>query len=587
MPRHLTLLLALLVAVNGASIAGQRPAGPVPRQPARAQNAVDPLTASIQGRVVSADTGAPIRRAEVRAMNERNMSRLVTTDGDGRFDLRDLPAGEYRLTASKTGYVSLSYGQRRPFEAAEAIKLAQGQKAAANLLLPRAGAIGGRVVDEAGEPLAQTRVQALRSRMVEGRRRLQPAGPIDLTDDTGAFRLYGLAPGEYYVSATPREPAEPIDAGGSAGRAFKSTMTTYYPGTGSLEEAVRVAVGVSGESRADIQLGSTRAATVSGIVLSADGRPAGDAQISLQSEIVSMGVSAIITGPPPTAVSTHSEPDGTFTLPGVPPGPYVLQVSVEPDFSSVVPDQNVGITTPVDLQRLLPAGEHASMPIVVGGADIAGLTITTSGGGALEGAFVRDSAATQPLPRGLSVQVSSTTHGAVSRMQNAEAGTFRLLGLRGPVHLAVSGLPEGWAVKAITIDGGIDVTDQPIEAKNGQTLNARIVLTDRITEISGTVAPASAADTGRRDHSVVVFAVDPEKWRYPSRYLRSVRADEQGAFTISALPGDERYLAVAVTYLEEGEGSDPEFLERMRERATAFTLEEGGRRTVDLRVIER
>src|SRR5688572_27770773 len=298
MPRHLTLLLAFLIAANSVLLAGQRSAGPGPRQPARAPAAVDPLTASIQGRVISADTGAPVRRAEVRALNDRGSSRLATTDGDGRFELRDLPAGEYRVTASKSGYVSLAYGQRRPFEAAEPITLEQGEKAAAIFLLPRAGAIAGRIVDESGEPLAQARVQALRARMVEGRRRLQPAGPADVTDDTGAFRLYGLAPGDYYVSAIARE-VERTPPGSATGWSVRSTMTTYYPGTVSLQEAQRITVGVSSESRADMQLGPIRAATVSGIVLGADGRPAGDAQITLQSDIVSIGVSAIVAGVPP------------------------------------------------------------------------------------------------------------------------------------------------------------------------------------------------------------------------------------------------------------------------------------------------
>jgi hypothetical protein len=66
-----------------------------------------------------------------------------------------------------------------------------------------------------------------------------------------------------------------------------------------------------------------------------------------------------------------------------------------------------------------------------------------------------------------------------------------------------------------------------------------------------------------------------------------VRADDQGAFRIAGLPGDERYLAVAVNYLEDGEGTDPEFLEQMRERATAFSLSDGERKAIGLRVIER
>jgi hypothetical protein len=569
--RYATILLAAAVAVQAASTAAQQRA-PGPRAAARPRASVDPLSASIQGRVTAADTGAPLRRAEVRAMSERSVNRLVTTDGNGQFELRDLPAGEYRLTVSKSGFVSLAYGQRQPFEAAEVIALEQGQRVSATMALPRAGAIAGRIIDEYGEPLAQTRVQALRARTVEGRRRLQPAGPVDLTDDTGAFRLYGLAPGDYYVSATPRQPPDPI-----ADAVLKSTMTSYYPGTASLEDAQRITVGVGGESRADMQLGPIRGALVAGIIFSSDGQPAGDAQISLRSEIVSMGVSAVLAGPPPLSVSAHSAPDGTFAMPGVPPGPYVLQVSLSPDL--------VATGKPEEPFRMVKAGEHASVPVMVSGGDVTGLAVTTGTGGTIEGTFARDTGVAQPLPTGLEVTAVLTSGGP--SMINHSPGTFRLTGLTTPMRLRVSELPDGWMVKAILVDG-IDMTDQPIDVRNGRTASARIVLTDRVTEIAGTVVPSSPGDERRRrDHSVVVFPADAAKWTFPSRYLRTVRADEQGAFRIRGLPGDERYLAIAVNYLEEGEGSDAEFLERMRDRATTFSLNEGERASVDLRLIER
>jgi predicted outer membrane repeat protein len=78
----------------------------------------------------------------------------------------------------------------------------EGETFTANLALTRGGAIQGRVIDKFGDPLAGTRVQVLRSRMIRGQRRLQTMGPGDLTDDTGEFRVYGLPPGDYYVTAS-------------------------------------------------------------------------------------------------------------------------------------------------------------------------------------------------------------------------------------------------------------------------------------------------------------------------------------------------------------------------------------------------
>jgi hypothetical protein len=66
-----------------------------------------------------------------------------------------------------------------------------------------------------------------------------------------------------------------------------------------------------------------------------------------------------------------------------------------------------------------------------------------------------------------------------------------------------------------------------------------------------------------------------------------MRADKDGTFQITGLPPSLDYRAVAVDYLEDGEETDPEFLKRMRDRATRFSLREGERRAIDLRLIQR
>ena len=60
------------------------------------------------------------------------------------------------------------------------------------------------------------------------------------------------------------------------------------------------------------------------------------------------------------------------------------------------------------------------------------------------------------------------------------------------------------------------------------------------------------------------------------------RANERGQFRITGLPPDERYFAVAVDFLEEGEEQDPQFLERLRSQAMTFSLREGEQRSIYL-----
>jgi hypothetical protein len=163
-------------------------------------------SARIRGRVVAADNGQPLRRTSIRLSSpELREGKGTTTDQEGRYEFTDLPAGRYSLTAVKTGYVTISYGQRRPNEAGRPLDLADKQIAErVDFVLPRAGIITGRVVDEYGEPVANVMVQPMLHRTINGVRQLMPSGQSVTTPDTGEFRLWGLTPGDYYVAVNAR-----------------------------------------------------------------------------------------------------------------------------------------------------------------------------------------------------------------------------------------------------------------------------------------------------------------------------------------------------------------------------------------------
>jgi hypothetical protein len=218
-----------------------------------------------------------------------------------------------------------------------------------------------------------------------------------------------------------------------------------------------------------------------------------------------------------------------------------------------------------------PLHESATMPLAVSGQEISGLTLALSTEGVITGTVVREGGGSQPMPN---LEVFARSGGAWMQSRGPN-NTFRLMGMNGRTRIGVEGLPEGWAVKAIIVNGE-DVTDSAIDLKNGETATARIVLTDRLTEVSGVVPQ------GERplEHNVVVFADEPQKWTYPSRYVRAVRTDAEGRFNVAGLPPGERYLA-------DGEADDPEFLERIRSSAVSFTLAEGERRTIEVRVLRR
>ena len=87
----------------------------------------------------------------------------------------------------------------------------------------RAGSvITGTVVDEYGEATAGTQVRVMRYVMQGGRRTLQQAG-TGSTDDRGIYRVYGLQPGDYIVSAVPRNAGPGVSSRGKEGLACPSS----------------------------------------------------------------------------------------------------------------------------------------------------------------------------------------------------------------------------------------------------------------------------------------------------------------------------------------------------------------------------
>ena len=536
----------------------------------RGRGAVVQGSSIIRGVVTAADTNTPLRRAQVVASSAQNgPPRAASSDANGRFELAGLPAGQWTVTASKGGFVSQQYGQRRSLESVAPIDLGDGQRFTANFALSRGGVITGRISDEYGDPVTGARVEVLRLQTAQGRRRLVPAGTANQTDDTGAFRVYGLPPGEYYVTAS----TGLIDA-------VKRDPPVYYPGTWNFAEAQPISLAAGAQASADFQIvNATRAGTVSGIVVNSSGAPAAGAMVNLTSDALSQAPGA------QSALMLHDDAaaDGTFTIQNVPPGPYVLSAQMpmrELDAGFIAAQRDALRTAggpPPPPMFNMP--ETATQPIVVTSEGVSGITLNTRSGGRVIGRFVADTGVTRRLPTGLIARLrSSSSPGGMQMTMNGgnDAGDFQLAGIGGPSRFEVEGVPEGWAVKAILLDGE-DVTDETFDL-SGKTGTLRVVMTDRLTSLTGTVQ----SNHEIRDHNVVVFADDATKWTVPSRFVRTTRADADGRFQIRGLPPGERYLAAAVEYLEDGEEQDRQLLERMRSRATSVTLGDGEPRSIQL-----
>jgi hypothetical protein len=545
-----SLRALLIVAAMMTSVAAdQQPVRP-PRDVGAATPAVERATGGLAGTVTSADSGAPLRRVEIAAVPLAGAGfgatpRSTVTDDEGRFEFDALATGMWQITASKIGYSSQQYGQRRPFDRPQPMAIAPNARARADFALIRAAAIGGRIYDEYGEPLAAARVDVLRSRMAQNRRYLQRVGEGDLTDDTGSFRLHGLPPGEYFVTASLRvAPADSV---------VQTTYApTYYPGTGNFAEAQRILLAPGNDVVVDFPVLPFRTARVTGVVLDAAGSPA-DAFLNLSSEAGELGV--------PFGIGGATRDDGSFTLPEVPPGNYTLNAALKGGAAF--------------------GAEVAAIPLVVYGDDVSGVTLVTAKPATMRGTIVADAGVTARLPAKVSVGARSTRAGAESTFAEPERNAFELTVPIGPVRLRIEP-PEGWAVKTVIVDDG-DATDAVLDLRGRQDVPVRVVLTNRLSEVSGSVAISPGAVTP----SVLIFPYDSAKWEPPSRYVRSAAAAADGAYRITGLPAGAQYLAAAVNALEEGEADDPDFLARIRDLATSFDLADGEKRVLNLNVIQR
>ena len=556
----------------GRGAGGIRQQGGLPPR-AGQQTEVPRGTAVIRGSVVAADNGSPIRRAQVRVSGQGAGSREAATDAQGRFEIRDLPAGRFTVSASKAGFVTLQYGQRRPSESGTPLELGDGQMVDKLMIaLPRGSVISGRISDEFGEPVANAIVQAMRYGFQAGARRLLPAGTQnsrDTTDDQGQFRLFGLSPGEYVVSASLRTGI------GDADPTAENTgyAPTYFPGTASIAEAQRVTIGVSQEqSGIMFALIATRLVRVSGAVMNSQG-----AAVTGGNVMLTPAGSRLGTGAMAQAFGGRIEPGGQFRITNVPPGRYIAQARTMNG-----PGGRGGRGGPA----MDGVAEFSRQDITVGGEDMDGVVLITSPGARITGQIVNDTGVALSIkPQQVSVgtrtlEIDPSMPGANTVSRVNDDFSFELIGVFEP-RIFRANLPQGWTLKAVLLNG-VDITDTPLDVSPGQTISGmQLVVTDKLTELNGRITDARG--TAVTDVTVVVFAADDARWTYQSRFVRTARPDQDGRFQIRGLPPAEKYLAVAVQGLEDGQAGDPEFLASVRDRAVSVSLNDGETRTLDLR----
>jgi hypothetical protein len=553
-------LLALSLGTLTAFGQGQRGSQPRDQPPPSPTG-----TAVIRGRVVGGDSGKPLRRARI-TINGPELGgtpRNTSTDADGRYEVTDLPAGRYSVMVSRSGYLMLRYGQRRPLEQDKPLQVLDKQVIDhIDFSLPRMSVITGRISDDTGDPIEGVTVMALRSRYWNGRRQLVPTGQgFTQSDDAGQFRILGLAPGTYYVMASTRE-TWTVNSGGTP--QVMGYAPTYFPGTTTATEARRITVALGRETiNTDFSLVPGRAASVSGTAFDTQGKPFSTVRLT---EEVRGETFARFGGNKNASVAA----DGSFILRDVSPGEYKLVATSGPNSERP---------------------EVAMIPITVDSVDIAGVSLTGSEGGTITGQLLTDTGTVPTMPRlritiGLPVRgqpdptLLGTFHTPGSSQVGAD-GSFSIKGVFGHARIRVD-LSDDWMVKSILHDGR-DITDVPFELKSGETLSGvQIVVTNQVSKVTGQLTDANGLPL--TDATILVFAEDAAQWADDARGVRAVRPDQQGQYQVKGLPFGA-YLAVALEYVEDGMWNDPEFLDSLRRYAQKVTVPDATVQTIALKLV--
>ena len=538
--------------------------GPVPGQlPARDTQPPKTGSSRIRGRVVAADGGEALRRAVVRLMSpDIREGRSTLTDEQGRFEFIDLPASRYTVSATKSGYLTINFGQRRPNEPGRPLELGDKQVAEkVDFALPRGGNIVGRVLDEFGEPVANAMVQPIMVRLVNGERRPMPSGPMATTPDTGEFRLWGLQPGDYLVLVNSRMMGNPLEQTDDR----SGYPPTYFPGTANVAEAQPIAIAVGQTaSGVEILLRATRSARISGTTQTSKGQP-------LRGGMVMVTPRSSPGGMMGGMMNGMIRPDGTFVISGVTPGEYNLRAN--------------GMPVPGETPETLTA------TVTVGGDDVTGVILAATPPVKVTGRITLDPPTNWLQPDKIRLMImpkdpSGVYFGPGGTPVVRDDFSFEVPASPGNMMIRVMPMAmtaeAPWTVKSMRLDAA-EIIDAGLELSPGRDVsNVEIVLTNRVQIVSGVVTDARGQ--AAQDATILIFAQDAEQRKQP-RFSGVGRLDQNGRYSVRTLPPGD-YFAVALDYADPNRRvGDPSYYEMLSHDAVRLTLRDGETRNLDLKVI--
>lgn len=223
---------------------------------------------------------------------------------------------------------------------------------------------------------------------------------------------------------------------------------------------------------------------------------------------------------------------------------------------------------------------------VIGEQDVSDLVLNFSAGVTVTGRLIFSGGGKPPDPARLRVSLASvpdipeTGPFPVAATPSAD-GTFVLRPVpAGKYRVSVSPA-VGWALLTGT-SGTMDVLDRPLEINQGQDASITLTLTDRITEITGTLRDGLGRPVP--EYSVLVFSANRDHWGIaPRRTSGLVKLATDGTYRISGLPPGD-YVLCVVTDVEQSQLADPALLEQLLPAGVRLSLAEGEKKIQDFKI---
>lgn len=505
--------------------------------------------ASIRGTVKEFPGGAPAPEVSIR-LHGSTMSREVSTDSSGRYELTDIHPGNYSLSTHGAHYGRTPLGVLAPIKR---VRLVPGQDMTVDFEVKKEAGIAGRVLDVDKNPVPNARIQVWARIFIGGSPSFGQCGSAR-TNDLGEFRVSGLADGRYYISAGIRLlPFRKRPAGAKQDTKPKlADVGVFYPSGLSVVSAAPIDLG-AGEQREGIDLALPRMETycLSGSVA------AGAASSG------NLGLIAFDGGWRGYIAQGAFRGNEEFEVCGIPPGFYHLEASTSID----------GTHLSFGRAEVMIGRRHESVgPVhLVSGVKVPGKVIIVGAN------------PPEPLPKGIRVSLTPIQGRLIRKGEEISAqvdtaGDFTIPNVFPDERwLEVRQLPPRYYVKEARM-GAQDARYEPIRPGSSELT---IVLAPDGASVSGTVAEQDGVVP---PEVIVVLAPSPLPQTGAPGLVRTQWADQAGGFAFdTVVPGE--YFLLAFMGLLPGEGENLDFLRAHLSKAEELTLKPRDRKSANLKVL--